>query len=147
MPQDDLTPLEQRLAECHPAATGLDADAMLFAAGRAAAMRAAGPRWPWPAATCCFAVLSLALTAALVGEHSERRALAARLDRLAVLAMSQPGQIPDLSAPAPDSYLAARRSIESGTVESFARSDPSSFSPVPPDDTPVLRAWSSELEP
>jgi hypothetical protein len=147
MPQDDLTPLEQRLAAGGPAATGLDADAMLFAAGRAAAMRAADPRWPWPAATCCFAVLSLALVAALVGERSERRALAARLDRLAVLAMSQPGQVPDLSAPAADSYLAARRSIESGSVESFARSDPSSSSQSPPEDTPVLRAWSTAVEP
>jgi hypothetical protein len=147
MPQDDLTPLEQRLVACRPAATGLDADAMLFAAGRAAATPAAGPRWPWPAATCCFAILSLALTAALVGEQTERRALAARLDRQAVLAMNQPAPVSDVSPPAPDSYIAARHWIERGTVESFARSGVSSPTPSPPDDTAVLRAWSTAVEP
>lgn len=148
MRQNDLTPLERQLAACHPAAAGLDADAMLFAAGQAAATKAARQRWIWPATTCSFAVLSLALSAALVGERSERLALAARLGRQATETVKQStAPIPDYSPPAADSYIAVRRLIEDEPEEAIVRSDPKSPLLLPPEDRPVLRAWSTDLEP
>jgi len=147
MRQDDLTPLERQLTACRPDIAGLDADAMLFAAGQAAAMRAAGRRWAWPAVTCGFAVVSIALAAALVGERSERLALAARVERQNTAVVSQPRQsTPEPSPPSPDSYIAARHWIEDGPEYAVVRSDPHP-PPSPPDDTPILRAWSTDIEP
>src|SRR5262249_52883449 len=75
---EDLSALEQRLAAWRPSPEGLDADRMLFAAGRASA---AGPRARllWPAAAACLALLSASLGAWLVSERGERLALARQL--------------------------------------------------------------------
>jgi hypothetical protein len=136
---DDLTALERHLAGCRPSAAGLDADAMLFAAGQAAARR---PRVVWPATAGAFATLSLILGLALVGERSERVALAARLDRQPTIIVEKPVAVP--SSPAPDSYLAARRQIEMGDEAWFAHPDAAPESTPPSPAAPaVLHAWPS----
>ena len=57
---DDLSDLERRLAACAPSSAGLDADAMLFAAGRASARR--GPSGiPLAGLTACLAALAIVL--------------------------------------------------------------------------------------
>ena len=72
--RSDLSDLERRLANCKPAADGLDADAMLFAAGRAATQP--GPaRFLWPTLTAGLAALSLILGVWLANERAERLAL------------------------------------------------------------------------
>jgi hypothetical protein len=148
MREDDLTPLERQLSAFCPAAAGLDSDAMLFAAGQATAARTAGRRWAWPLATCGFAVVSLTLAAALVGERSERLALAARLERQSIAMVSPPTvSPPEPALPPADSYIAARHWIESGADNDFVRTDPKPPPPSPPDDPPVLRASSTDIDP
>jgi hypothetical protein len=73
----NLTDLERRLASWRPSATGLDPDAMLFAAGRAAAGR---PRPIWPALAGTMAVIAVVLAGWLASEHNERLVLARQLD-------------------------------------------------------------------
>ncbi len=146
---DDLTPLERQLAACRPSAAGLDADAMLFAAGQAAA-RPGAARFVWPAAACGFALLSLALGTGFVAERSERLALADRLGRLARPAetpISTPAAAPSPEVP-PGSYLAARRLVEQDADAWLARHD-AVPGPVaePPPPAAVLRAHDTALEP
>jgi thymidylate kinase len=144
MHSDELTPLERQLAACRPSAAGLDSDAMLFAAGRAAAQ----PRRQvvWPALTCGFAVLSAMLAAGLMSERSERLTLAARL-RPTTVAMEQPTPtvVTSLDVP-PDSYLAACRMIERGVDLWPAPVSGPSGGPMTAPPSAVLRAWDTVLE-
>ncbi|HEY1376956.1 MAG TPA: hypothetical protein VGF55_09185 [Gemmataceae bacterium] len=142
---DDLSPLERQLAACRPSAAGLDADAMLFAAGRAAA-RPTAARFVWPAAACGFALLSVMLGTGFVAERSERLALADRLGR-----MPRPTEAPAPAvAPSPEmspnSYLAARRLVERDADAWLARRDAPSDAAEPPPTGPVLRAWDTILD-
>ena len=139
---DDLTALERRLADCRPAAVGLDADAMLFAAGQAAALKAR-TNWAWPAATFAFAITAAFLGTALVGERSERLALAERLVRHSVTPETPaPTAVASTeSPPAADSYFAARRMIDSDS-DLFPKPDTGSVpTPAPVAEPPTLRAW------
>lgn len=61
---DDLTPFADALARLAPQPPTLSRDALLFAAGRAAAAPRL-PGWTWPTAAAFFAGLSLVLTAFL----------------------------------------------------------------------------------
>jgi hypothetical protein len=118
---DDLSSLERRLAACAPAAAGLDADAMLFAAGRASA-RPGPARFVWPALAACLAGLAVVLGTWLAAERSERLALAQRL-RQAPAPVPTPSP-PSSSAaplepstaeePPPNSLLAAHKALEHG---------------------------------
>jgi hypothetical protein len=120
-PDADWTGIEQRLAAWTPAPEGLETDAMLFAAGRASA-RAGIARFVWPGATACSIVVVAMLGVLLANEHSQWLALtkAARppahlttpqeVDRTAV-AENESTKPESL---APDSYLAARKALESG---------------------------------
>lgn len=146
MHAEELTPLEQQLAACQPSADGLDADAMLFAAGRAAAQ----PRRPvvLPALACGFAVLSLVLACGLVSERSERIALAGQLRHSAVVVDTPaptigPSPLPTVSS---DSYLATRRMVEQG-IDAWPTQDagPAESSPINP-PSPMLHAWDTVLE-
>jgi hypothetical protein len=115
---DDLSELERRLSGWRPASAGLDADAMLFAAGQAAARR--GPaRLVWPALTLSLVALATALGAWGASERSERLALAEQLRRPATEpADPSPPAVPWTGPTAdelpPDSLLAARRALEQG---------------------------------
>jgi hypothetical protein len=121
---DDLNDLERRLLSCKPAADGLDAEAMLFAAGRAVATRAT-PGFVWPVLACCMTALSAVLGIWLQSERDEKHMLAQRLSQ------QSPMQTPAIAAPvvafpiepvseeSPDSVHAARRALESGSAEDW----------------------------
>jgi hypothetical protein len=115
---DDMNDLERRLSGWAPASAGLDADAMLYAAGRAAG-RPGPARFVWPALTGMLSLLVVALGSWLAVERSERLLLAQQLRQ------QTPASSPSLSAPVvpieatddaanPDSYLAARRAYREG---------------------------------
>jgi hypothetical protein len=149
---NDLTALERQLAACRPSAAGLDADAILFAAGQAAARKSGSPV-AWPVLAAGFACLSLILGAGLIGERSGRLALADRLNQLLAPVVEAPASI---AAPSPqplpaDSYFAIRRSIETSADMVFARADRQVAPlPAPPPEVPILRAWpdlSADLKP
>ena len=93
---NDASELERRLIAWMPATAGLDADAMLFAAGRATARRG-----PW--GTLCVAGLVVVLGAWLAVERTERL----RLERLPRPAPATTAEWP------PASYGAARAALAS----------------------------------
>src|SRR5687768_16336387 len=112
---DDLSDLERRLAAWQPVAQGLDADAMLFAAGRASRPRCL----LWPALTVSLAALVLALGVWALRERSERHALAERLRQPAAPEPAAPSPSPvpaeePAEGPRASSLLAARRALEHG---------------------------------
>src|SRR5579872_1055799 len=118
---DDLSALEARLSGWEPSAAGLDADAMLFAAGRAAA-RPGAARYVWPALACCASLVAAALGVWLGAERTERQALAQQLRRQDPAPRSpsgpalevQPPETPAVEAPPRDSLLAAYRALDEG---------------------------------
>jgi hypothetical protein len=109
MPPDDLSDLERRLAGWRPDPAGLNADAMLFAAGRASAGR---PWLAWSALACSLAALVVAAAAWRL-ERAERIALAAQLRRQAP-AVVVPDEQPTFDEPGPNSFLTAHRALEHG---------------------------------
>jgi hypothetical protein len=150
---DDLNELERRLSAWEPAPEGLDADAMLFAAGRASARRRL-----WPALTALTAAVAVALGAwgsaeragrlALARQLGERPAAAPGADPLAPLAA--PAEPPTAEEPGPYSLQAAYRALERGLdawgPRTFVRAD----LPGPPEPSPpVLHAGQRDalLEP
>ncbi len=141
---DDLNDLERRLAELAPAGDGLDADAMLFATGRASARP--GPlRFIWPAAAACLALLAAGLGARLAAERGERLALAEQL-RLAQRPPT-PRPAPRLAPapvaaepPAADSLLASYRALEHG-LDAWPAVPPQPAHGAAAPAAPALRAW------
>jgi hypothetical protein len=149
LPDNDLSELERRLGNWQPSAAGLDSDAMLFAAGQAAA-RAGRGRFVWPLISTCLAGLAVTLGGWLAAERSERLALARKIEQ-------QPAPAPPLpqpsgpaspepvvaEPPAPNSYLALRRQLEREpdpwADRASARED---SPPPPPPGSPILRAFS-----
>jgi hypothetical protein len=138
---DNLSELERRLAACPPSSDGLNADAMLFAAGRAAA-RSGPARFLWPGLTACLAVLAIVLGLWVAVERAERLSLAERLRQPPPAPSALPNQSEPATAdePAPDSVLAARRALEQGLdawpPAPVRRADPPG---PPPPDAPILR--------
>ncbi len=115
---DDLNEIERLLASRTPAADGLNADAMLFAAGRASA-RPGLSRFLWPALAACSSALALVLGVWLTVERTERLNLAQQLRQLDVAPISHPSPTvtPPQTTPEespPDSYLASRLALEKG---------------------------------
>jgi hypothetical protein len=145
-PDRALSELERRLSACRPAADGLDADRMLFAAGRASARPGPG-RLAWPVLALGMTLVTAGLGAWAASERVERVALAAQLRR------QTPAPAPPRVTPrsptssefavepvAPDSYLAARHLIEQG-LDGWPAGPAASEPPGPPPrDPPVLRA-------
>ncbi len=117
---DELSELERRLSAWAPADAGLNADAVLFAAGRASA-RPGLSRFVWPALTTCMTLLALVLGVCLIAERSERLDLARQLrPQPSVPAPPAPSldvdrvERPSPDEPPPDSYLASHRALEKG---------------------------------
>jgi hypothetical protein len=146
---DDLKALQERLSGWLPAQAALDADRMLFAAGRAS-VRPSKTRFLWPAATACLAVVTVVLGIGLVHERAERLDLARRLARPAeqvpikdsVQPSSDPGDIPPSGPLSPASYLAGRAALERGDADAW-QMPAAQDSPAPaPPGTPIPRAWS-----
>jgi hypothetical protein len=152
---DDLNDFERRLAALAPAGAGLDADAMLFAAGRASAQ--AGLRLlALRVLTAFLALLAVGLGAWGFNERVERMTLAEQLEQ----AMRQPAAIPPAESlprlapetasadqPGADSVLASHQTLENGLdglpVMTFDPSPPGSV----PAQVPILRARSTESWP
>ncbi|HEX5273048.1 MAG TPA: hypothetical protein VFW33_21270 [Gemmataceae bacterium] len=138
---DDLTDLERRLASCAPCADGLDADAMLFAAGRASART----RLAWPALAAVLALLSAGLGAWLTAERAERMELARRLDQPPPAPAPPPAVPPAPAAPQPptaeqtpgSSVLASHQALEHGLDAWPPVALPGAEPPSP--EPPVLR--------
>ncbi|HTU93724.1 MAG TPA: hypothetical protein VMF69_26830 [Gemmataceae bacterium] len=146
---EDLSALEHRLSAWQPNSAGLDADAVLFAAGRAS-VRPGPARFAWPALTALLTALSVVLGLWLADERSERLALARSLRTTSPAPVVNPSSPPaanaappELSGPdelPPDSYLASRRALEKGldawpsrVIVRVGPPDPSSREP------PILR--------
>jgi hypothetical protein len=120
---EDMNELERRLSAWQPNRAGIDADAVLFAAGRAS-VRSGPARFAWPALTTVLAALAVVLGLCLANERSERLALAHRLrERPPAPAVNPspraainiaPAEAPAPDEPSPDSYLASRRALEMG---------------------------------
>jgi len=148
---DDLSEMERRLGACAPAADGLDADAMLFAAGRASA-RPGPARFVWPALTTCLAALAVGLGAWLAVERAERLSLAERLRQPAPAPVPSPlpapPEPPTADEPAPNSFLAARQALEQGLDAWPPAPVPAAGPPGPlPPDPPVLRVGRPDMLP
>lgn len=146
---DDVNELERRLSGWLPSREGLDADAVLFAAGRAA-VRPGPARFAWPMLTTVLTALVVVLGLWLAAERKESQLLARRLQERQSLpavkplpvpgAQSGPVESPDADEPAPDSYLASRPALEKGldawpnrVVVQSGPADPSLTNP------PILR--------
>jgi hypothetical protein len=112
--EDSLTDVERRLAGWQPATGRLDADAMLFAAGRSSARR--GRTWlVWPACCLLLALQTAGIAWWGLSERAERVALAQLLREQAVPTNQAPP--PDVMAdsryqPSPDDYFHLRQMIE-----------------------------------
>jgi hypothetical protein len=142
---DDLSELERRLSAWEPAGDGLSSDAMLFAAGRAAA-RSGPARFVWPALAGFMTVLAVVLGAWLRTERSERLLLVQALNQQSpapappspapVVAPSGP---PTADEPGQYSFLSAHRALHQGLDDW----PPSADRPEPPGppgpERPVLR--------
>jgi hypothetical protein len=137
---DDLNDLERRLAAWQPAADGLDADRLLFDAGRAAA--SARSRRIHLAhlvlATFCFVWA--------VFEHHERLSLERRVRELSAPSPTAPAvPEPSLSPepPSPHSLLASHRVLDRGLDAWPAPTAPGPESPPAP-ARPILRAGQTD---
>jgi hypothetical protein len=115
---EDLNELERRLSTWQPDSEGLDADAVLFAAGRAS-VRPSKVRLVWPALTACLTGLALVLGVCLKAEHAERLALVQKMRQPPPASAPEPAPPVEVSpSPAedvpPSGLLAAHRALERG---------------------------------
>jgi len=142
-----MSDLERRLSAWRPSSTGLDADGVLFAAGRAS-VRAGWGRIAWPMICGCLALLATALGVGLSQERAARLELAARLHDpkppivTAPSSVPEPDEPPSTEPPAANSYLAAHRAL-AGNPDSWlmaARIEPSAGPPSP--NRPIWKAGS-----
>jgi len=144
--EDDLSAVERRLAGWRPRAEGLDADAMLFAAGLAAGRRGWG-RLLVPALCGLLAALATGLGAWGLSERAEREAMASRLRQHAPTPGAPPATavalLPEPSyTPSPDDYFHLRQRVLQDPGRWLAFSEPAGPpAPGPPPPGPaILRA-------
>jgi hypothetical protein len=137
-PSDDMSDLERRLSGWRPSAAGLDADGVLFAAGRAS-VRLGWGRITWPIVSGCLALLAALLGVGLSQERAARLELTARFHDAKPPVASAPYPLPEpdepssTEPPAPDSYLAAHRALAGnpGSWLMAAAIEPSAGPPAP----------------
>jgi hypothetical protein len=154
---DDLSSLERRLAACEPAVAGLDADAMLFAAGRAS-IRPGSARFVWPGLTGAATALAVVFGFWLAAERAERLTLAEQLRQLSSTSVPTlsplpaggpggPSEPPTTEQRPPNSLLAARQALEQGLDAWPAQSMAGAGAPGPPlPEPPVLQVgWRGAL--
>jgi hypothetical protein len=132
--------VERRLTGWRPGAEGLDADAMLFAAGLAAGRSGRG-RLLWPALCVVLAVQAAGLGVWGLAERAECQALAERLRDRTPTPGTPPAtdvavvpETPDEASPA--DYLSTRRRLEqdpNGWLASLQPAGPQDPGPPPPE--------------
>jgi len=132
--QDDLSDIERRLADWRPASSGLDADAVLFAAGQATAGRGRG-RLLWPVLCVLLAGQAALLGAWGLSERAERVALASRIHEIAPEPKVPPASavaiLPKSSyTPSPDDYFHLRGRTEQD-LNRWLTSQASTDAPAP----------------
>jgi hypothetical protein len=139
---DDLNKLERQLAAWQPAPAGLDADAMLFAAGRASVRT--GKAWSvWPIVSGCLALAVAVLGIGLTAERSERLALLAQLQQRPPQAAPGISETPAPEPLPPDAYLVLLREWEQRPGDWMSWPHTPREAPKHPAATepPILRAW------
>jgi hypothetical protein len=153
--EDDLSEFERRLARWHPDAEGLDAAAMLFAAGHAAGRRGRG-RFLWPTLCAALAVLAAGLGLWGRSEHAACRALADLLRERGPGPTAPPAPavavVPEPSdMPSPGGQFSLRRQLEQDPNCWLAALQPVSPQPPgpPPPEPAILRGgqWDELLNP
>jgi hypothetical protein len=152
-PSDDMNDLESRLSAWRPSTASLDADGVLFAAGRAS-VRPGWGRIAWPVVSGCLALLAGVLGVALSQERAARVELAARLNEPrpsvapAPSSGPEPFETPSLDSPPADSYLAARRAL-AGDPDSWLAAVKTEPEGAPSPSRPIWKAGSNSdvLEP
>jgi hypothetical protein len=153
-PSDDMSDLEHRLSGWRPSNAGLDADGVLFAAGRASVRPGWGPI-AWPIVSGCLVLLAATLGVGLSQERAARLELTAQLrDSKPAVASAppsapEPDEAPLDEPPAANSYLAARRAL-AGNPDSWlaaAKTEPAAG--PPPLNRPIwnVGSYPDMLEP
>lgn len=151
--EDDVNDLERRLSGWRPSVEGLSREAMLFAAGLAAARSGRG-RVVWPALASVLAISAAALfvwglseraeNQLLLSQFREARRPASSPDASPIVASAGVSQLKDVTQP--DSYINVRRRLERepGLRLALGQSTgPLSIGAAPPEPA-ILRA--SEYE-
>jgi hypothetical protein len=144
-PAGDLNDLERRLAEWRPATAGLDADRMLFAAGRDS-VRSGWGRNVLPIVSVCLALLAGLLGVGFAHERAAKMDLIAQLHDTRQPLLPEPSSAPDSSetpwaeAPAASSYLAAHAALAQNPDSWLdqAKIEPAAGTPWP--SRPILKA-------
>lgn len=115
-PEGELNELERRLGEWRPSTVGLNADQMLFAAGRNSVRPGRG-RNAGLIASGCLALVATALGAGLVHERQARIDLFAQLQNMRPASLLNAPTAPESAeiilaqAPAASSYFAAHAAL------------------------------------
>jgi hypothetical protein len=140
--EDDLNDLESRLSGWRPGNEGLDAAAMLYAAGVAEGRRGRSTLL-WPAACVLLAGLAAGLGGWGLAERAERQALASRLRDRAPTPRESPATavavVPEpFDRPSPDGYLSLRRRMEQDPNRWLAPLQPEGPLPTPPPEPAIL---------
>jgi hypothetical protein len=152
-PSDDMKELERRLSEWRPSTAGLDAEGVLFDAGRAS-VRPGWGRIAWPIVSGCLALLAAILSVQLSQERSARLELASRLRNSTPAVVPAPSSLPETyetpldEPPAADSYLAARRAL-AGNPDSWLATAKTGAEGAPSPSRAIWKAGSNTdlLEP
>jgi hypothetical protein len=145
--EDELSDIERHLASWQPASDGLNADAMLFAAGQAAARRGRS-RLLGPALCILLVVQSAVLGVWGLSERAGRLALATRIRERATAPSAPPATAVAVAilsepsyTPSPEDYWHLRRRAEQDPGRWLASLQPlGPPAPEPPREPAILRA-------
>jgi hypothetical protein len=141
---DGLSDFERRLAALAPREDGLSPDAMLYAAGVAAAGARAN-RFIWPVVATVLAVVAIGLGHQLLVERDARQALAAELlaakKTQTIVAPAVPVEPTAIEDRKTDTLLSSRRLLIDGLDD--PRSAAAGLTPSVPavDEATLLHAW------
>jgi hypothetical protein len=127
MDSDNLTDVERCLTGCQPSPQGLDADAMLYAAGRASLRGVVRARLWWACAAGTMTAVALGLGVWLSVERGERQALQDQLrEQRQILETPAPVPAPSPSEEGPPraDYLTVRDLLIDKGVDAWREPDP-----------------------